>query len=106
MRSVSGIRASGNPHLGNYLGAMKPQIELQQEFDELFYFIADLHAITTPIPKDQLHTSSLQIAALYLALGLDPEKAVLFAQNRIPEHAELCWILLTLARMGELERMT
>ena len=102
---VAGIRASGTPHIGNYLGAMKQFIELQKD-NECFFFIADLHSLTTPFePKEQLQ-NALNIAVDYLALGLDPEKCTLFLQSQVSEHSELAWILNCITPLGELERMT
>lgn len=102
---ISGIQASGKPTLGNYLGAFKPQISIQNEADAT-YFIADLHAITTrQIPADLRH-NTYSVVAWYLACGLDPEKATLFVQSHVNAHAQLGWILNTFAQMGELERMT
>ena len=102
---VAGIRASGTPHIGNYLGAMKQFIELQDN-NECFFFIADLHSLTTPFePKEQLQ-NALNIAVDYLALGLNPEKCTLFLQSQVSEHSELAWILNCITPLGELERMT
>ncbi|MCA9388931.1 tryptophan--tRNA ligase [Candidatus Berkelbacteria bacterium] len=106
MRVLSGIQPSGVVHLGNYLGAIRQHIELQNQADQAFYSIVDLHAITTPQEPKDLHQRTLSIAALYLALGLNPEKASLFVQSHRPEHTELTWILTTIANLGELERMT
>lgn len=104
-RIVSGIQPSGNLHIGNYLGAIKQFIELQNEH-ELFVFVADLHAITVPQDPETLRQKTLEIARIYLAAGLNPEKCTLFVQSHVHEHSELCWILNTLARMGDLDKMT
>jgi tryptophanyl-tRNA synthetase len=104
---VSGIRASGKLHLGNYLGALKQFIELQNdETKQRYYFIADLHALTTPFDPKELKTAVLDVAATYLAAGLDPEKSVFFPQSAVLEHAELAWIFNCLLPLPELERMT
>lgn len=105
MRILSGIQPSGILHIGNYLGAIRQHIALQ-EGNEAVYLLVDLHAITVPQDPAKLREHTLNAAAMYLALGLDPEQAILYAQSQLPEHAELSWILTTLATMGELERMT
>ena len=103
MRVLSGIQPTGRFHWGNYFGAIKQYIELQHEHDG-FYFIADLHALTT-IRDPSLLRSNVRDAALdLLALGLDPSKATLFVQSHIPEVSELYWILMTGAPLGLLER--
>ncbi len=106
MRIVSGIQPSGIIHLGNYLGAIKQQIELQSQFDEVFYFIADLHAITGNYNPQDLRKNTLSIVATYLACGLDPQKSNLFLQSFLPEHSEMAWLILTQSTTGELSRMT
>lgn len=103
MRILSGIQPSGTLHLGNYFGMMKPAIELQDR-GQAFYFIADLHALTTVRDPEALRRYSIEVAADFLACGLDPAKAVLFRQSDVPEVHELAWILSTLAPMGLLER--
>lgn len=103
MRVLSGIQPTGRFHWGNYFGAIKQYIELQHEHDG-YYFIADLHALTT-IRDSSLLRSNVRDAALdLLALGLDPSKATLFVQSHIPEVSELYWILMTGAPLGLLER--
>ncbi len=102
--AVSGIQASGNIHIGNYIGAIKQFIELQEKY-KLYAFIADLHAITVPQDPQKLREQTISVAALFLACGLDPEKTTLFIQSHIPAHVELGWILNTLTPIGELERM-
>ncbi|MES2214611.1 MAG: tryptophan--tRNA ligase [Pseudomonadota bacterium] len=104
-RVLSGMQATGNPHLGNYLGAIKNWVEMQDEY-ECFYMLADLHAITIERPPVELHSSILQSIAAYLASGLDPDKATLFAQSTVPEHSELAWILSCFTPIGWLKRMT
>ncbi len=104
-RIFSGIQPSGNLHIGNYLGAIKQWVELQEKYDALFC-IVDLHAITVPQDPETLKKRTLEVAKLYLAAGINPEKAMLFVQSHVHEHAELGWVLTTLVRLGELERMT
>lgn len=101
----SGIQPSGNLHIGNYLGAVKQWLDLQDDYEALFC-VVDLHAITVPQDPEELRKKTLEIAKIYLAAGIDPEKCVLFVQSHIPEHSELAWILNTLARMGDLDKMT
>ncbi|MFC1615586.1 tryptophan--tRNA ligase [Patescibacteria group bacterium] len=102
-RILSGIQPSGRPHLGNYLGALKQHIEMQKKF-ECFYFIADLHALTTVRDPELMHSQTLDLAATYIALGLDPDKTVFFKQSDLSEHAELCWIFDCITTMPFLER--
>lgn len=102
-RILSGIQSSGTPHLGNYLGAMKNHIDMQ-DTHESFIFIADLHALTTVRDPDKLRKMTREIAIDYLALGLDPDKTTFFRQSDLPEHAELAWILSTVTPLGLLER--
>ncbi len=102
---VSGIRSTGNLHLGNYFGAVKNFIEMQNEH-QTFFFIADFHSLTThPTPAD-LHTNVKQVLAEYLACGIDPEKATIFIQSDVPEIPELYLLLNMNAYLGELERTT
>lgn len=103
MRVLSGIQPTGRFHWGNYFGAIRQYIALQDE-DEAYYFIANLHALTTVRDADQLRQASLDAALDLLALGLDPERAILFVQSDVPEVSELCWLLMTGASMGLLER--
>ncbi len=103
MRVLSGIQPTGRPHWGNYFGAIRQYIDLQTE-DQAFYFIANLHALTTIRDGVQLKQNSLDTAMDLLALGLDPDHAVLFIQSDVPEVSELCWILMSGASMGLLER--
>lgn len=104
-RLFSGIQPSGHLHLGNYLGAIKQWIPLQDEY-EAFFSVVDLHAITVPQDPVELRRKTLEIAKAYLAAGIDPSKATLFVQSHVPEHTELMWILNTVARLGDLEKMT
>ena len=101
----SGIQPSGNPTLGNYLGALRNWVKLQDEF-ECYYCIVDLHAITVKqVPKD-LRQKTLEMLAIYLAAGIDPEKNTIFIQSHVPAHSEACWLLTCNSYMGELGRMT
>lgn len=105
---VSGIQPSGNITLGNYLGAIKNFVKLQDEIQdcEFFIFIADLHAITVPQEKQALRQNIKNLAALYIACGLDPEKCHLFVQSEIPAHSMLGYIMECTGYIGEMERMT
>ena len=103
MRILSGIQPSGTLHLGNYFGMMKPAIELQDR-GEAFYFIADLHALTTVQDAGALSENIRNVAIDFLACGLDPRKACFFRQSQVPAVTELAWILSTLTPMGLLER--
>ena len=101
----SGIQPSGELTIGNYLGALRNFLTFQDDH-ECFYCIVNQHAITVPQdPKDLIHNTR-SLAALYLAVGLDPNKVTLFVQSEVPAHAQLGWILTTLSSIGELERMT
>ncbi|GMA56590.1 hypothetical protein GCM10025858_10930 [Alicyclobacillus sacchari] len=104
-RVFSGIQPSGTLTIGNYLGAMKHFVHLQREADCLFC-VVDLHAITVPQDPEELRTNSRNLAALYLAAGIDPDRATLFVQSHVPAHAELGWLLQCIAYYGELSRMT
>ena len=103
MRVLSGIQPTGRFHWGNYFGAIRQYIDLQQD-NEGFYFIADLHALTTVRDPATLRQNTLDSALDLLALGLDPAKATLFVQSHVPEVSELTWLLMTGAPMGLLER--
>jgi len=103
MRVLSGIQPTGRFHWGNYFGAIRQYIDLQDE-DQAFYFIANLHALTTVRDPQVLRQYTLDAAIELLALGLDPERAVLFVQSDVPEISELCWLLMTGTPMGLLER--
>ncbi len=105
MRVVSGIQPTGNLHLGNYLGAIKRWVKMQDEA-ECFIFLADLHAITVFIDPSELAANVREMAAALIACGIDPARAVLFNHARVPAHAELAWILNCTARIGWLNRMT
>ncbi len=105
MRVLSGIQPTGNLHLGNYLGAIKNWVRMQDECECLF-FLADLHALSMPHNPAQLTQSTREMAAALIAAGIDPGKSTLFNQARVPAHAELQWLLNGTARMGWLGRMT
>ena len=104
-RVFSGVQPTGNIHLGNYLGALKQFVELQED-NECIYCIVDEHAITVPQDPKELKKHILDVAALYLAVGLDPKKSIIFVQSQVTGHAELGWILTCCANTGELFRMT
>ena len=104
-RILSGIQPTGNLHIGNYLGAIKQWLALQDEY-EAFFCIVDEHAITVPQDPQELRESTLRLAMIYLAAGINPEKSTIFIQSHVPAHAELGWILNTMTPLGELERMT
>ncbi|MBU1144890.1 MAG: tryptophan--tRNA ligase [Firmicutes bacterium] len=105
---VSGIQPTGTLTLGNYLGAIKVFVKMQREMPdaEFYFFVADLHAITTPQIASELRKRTKDIIAIYLAAGLSKEKTILFIQSEVKEHAELGYILQCFTYMGELERMT
>jgi tryptophanyl-tRNA synthetase len=103
MKIVSGIQPSGRLHLGNYFGALRKHIELQTQH-ECFYFIANYHALTTITERERLEEFTREVALTYLALGLDPAKAVFFRQTDVPEVTELAWILSCLTPVGLLQR--
>ncbi len=103
MRFLTGLQPSGQLHIGNYFGAIEPAVRLQEK-GEAFYFIANYHAMTTMESAEKLRDNTRGLAVDFLACGLDPEKAVFFAQSAVPEVNELAWILSTLCPMGLLER--
>lgn len=105
-RVFSGVKPTGVITLGNYLGAIKRFVDVQEQADENFFCVADLHALTVPNDPKELYENTLRIAAIYLAVGLDPKKSILFIQSHVPAHAEASWLLTCLSRMGELNRMT
>lgn len=104
-RVFSGVQPTGNIHLGNYLGALKQFVELQEDH-ECIYCIVDMHAITVPQDPKALKEHILDVAALYLAVGVDPKKSIVFVQSDVPGHAELNWVLTCNSYTGELSRMT
>lgn len=104
-RVFSGVQPTGNIHLGNYLGALKQFVELQDDH-ECLYCIVDLHAITVPQDPKALREHILDVAALYLAVGIDPKKSIVFVQSDVSGHSELSWVLTCNSYTGELSRMT
>jgi len=105
MRIFSGIRPTAKLHIGNYLGAMKQWLELQEK-EECIFCIVDLHAITTPYNQVELQKDIFELAVEYFASGLNPAKSVIFIQSAVKEHTELAWLLGTITPLGELKRMT
>ncbi len=101
--AVTGIKPTGTPHLGNYLGAIRPALRLAERY-EAFYFIADYHALTTERDPEALRGYVRDVAATWLACGLDPERVVLFRQSDVPEVHELAWVFACLLGVGQLER--
>jgi tryptophanyl-tRNA synthetase len=110
MRVVSGIQTTGRLHLGNYLGAIKQWVAMQDEVaaagGESMYFMADLHALTDRVSPKELADNTIEMTATILAAGLDPEKSIIWNQARVPAHSELTWLLNNVARVGWLNRMT
>ena len=109
MRVVSGIQPTGQLHLGNYLGAIRNWVRMQDEMEqgsECLFFIADMHALSQPFLPQELNAATLEIVAALVACGIDPDRSVLFNQAQVPAHAELQWLLNGTARMGWLGRMT
>lgn len=104
MRVLSGIQPSGQLHLGNYFGSMRPNFEMLGKAQQNIYFIADLHSLTTIHDGEALRKMRYDVILDYLACGFDPEKAIMFYQSDVPAHAELAWILSCVAPMGLLER--
>nr|WP_321464706.1 tryptophan--tRNA ligase [uncultured Desulfobulbus sp.] len=102
-RTLSGIQPSGKLHIGNYFGMMQPMLQ-QMDNSELYVFIVDLHALTSVQDRERLSKGTLEAAADFLALGLDPEKCIFWVQSDVPEVCELSWLLSTLTPMGLLER--
>src|ERR1035437_6232689 len=106
MKTVfSGIQPSGNLHIGNYIGALSQWVKIQNETNAIFC-IVNLHAITVAQDPKVLREKVLEVAALYLACGIDPEKAHIFVQSENPDHTTLAWILNCITPFGQLERMT
>jgi len=104
-RIFSGIQPTGSTHIGNYLGAIKNWVKLQNDYD-CVWCIVDLHALTNPDANNNLQEKIFDLATTYLAAGLDPKKAIIFIQSHVPEHTELTWLLNTVTPIAELERMT
>lgn len=102
-RALTGVKPSGTPHIGNYLGAMKPIIDLQKDH-ETFIFIADLHSLTTVRDPKELRKNTLDVALDFLALGLDPDQTVFYRQSDLHEHSELSWIFSCITPFGLMER--
>src|SRR6202521_2073055 len=104
-RVLSGLQPTGNLHIGNYLGALKNWVKIQYDY-ECIFCIVDLHAITVPQDPEQLRAKIIEIAALYLAAGIDPKQSSVMVQSAVPAHAELAWMLTCVTPVGWLERMT
>ena len=104
-RILSGVQPSGDLHLGNYLGAIKNFVSLQEEY-ECFFCVVDLHAITVWQDPSQLAKKTREVTAAFIASGIDPSENILFAQSQVPQHSQLAWIFNCVARMGWLNRMT
>jgi len=103
-RSLTGIKPTGTIHVGNYLGAIRPALRLAETYESTLYFIADYHALTTVHDKGALHTMIYDVAAAWLAAGLNPERTLLYRQSSLPEVFELTWVLSCLMATGQLER--
>ncbi len=101
----SAVQPSGNLTIGNYTGAISNWVRMQDEYD-CFYAVADMHAITVRQDPALLRKRTLELVALYIACGIDPEKCALYVQSHVPQHAELCWVLNSIAYVGEMSRMT
>ena len=109
MRVVSGIQPTGNLHLGNYLGAIRQWVAMQDALDadsDALFFLADLHALTQPVVPAELARNTVEMAAALIASGIDPDRSIVFNQARVPAHSELAWILNGTARIGWLNKMT
>ncbi len=107
MRTLSGIQPTGNLHLGNYLGAIRNWVRMQDEMEgDKLYFLADLHAISMPHVPAELTANTRAMTAALVACGIDTDRSLLFNQARVPAHAELQWLLNGTARLGWLNRMT
>jgi tryptophanyl-tRNA synthetase len=104
-RIFSGIQPTGDLHIGNWLGAVRNWVALQDRYD-CIYCVVDLHAVTLPYEASQLAARTRDVAIGLMAAGIDPDRAILFVQSMVPEHAELNWLFTTVAPLGELERMT
>jgi len=105
MRVLSAIQPTGAIHIGNYLGAIKQWIDLQEK-NECIFFICDLHSITIPYDPKEFQKNILETAITYLAAGVNPEKSIFFVQSKVKEHTELCWLLGSVTPVGDLLRMT
>jgi len=101
----SGIQPTGNIHIGNYLGALRNWVQLQEEYD-CIYCVVDLHAITVPLDPTDFNRDRLEAAKVLLAAGIDPDRSLFYYQSQVPQHTELAWILGTITSTGQLSRMT
>ncbi|XP_040608089.1 tryptophan--tRNA ligase, mitochondrial isoform X3 [Mesocricetus auratus] len=104
-RVFSGIQPTGIPHLGNYLGAIESWVKLQEEYDTVLYSIVDFHSITIPQDPSVLQQSILDMTAVLLACGINPEKSILFQQSQVSEHTQLSWILTCMVRLPRLQHL-
>ena len=104
-RVFSGMRPTGEPHIGNLIGAFANWVAMQEEYDTI-YCVVDLHAMTTPFDPDELRRDRLALARMFLAVGIDPDRSLIYHQSEVPQHVELSWILGTITGIGHLERMT
>ncbi|MGK0301958.1 MAG: tryptophanyl-tRNA synthetase [Planctomycetota bacterium] len=105
VRTLSGIQPTGNLHIGNYLGALVNWVKLQEDYDA-YFCVVDMHALTQRPDPDVLRKAVRELAVGVLASGVDPERATLFVQSQVPQHAELAWIMMCLTPLGDLNRMT
>lgn len=106
-RILSGMQPTNRLQLGNYLGALRNWVDLQHEGNECLYCVVDMHAITMPYERDQLAIATREVAAAYIAAGVDPKKSAIFPQSAVGDlHAELMWLLATMTQIGKLDRMT
>jgi len=105
-RIFSGMQPTNRLQLGNYLGALRNWVKMQNDDNECIYCVVDLHAITMPYETDQLARATREVTAAYIAAGVDPKKSIIFAQSAVTAHAELNWLLSTMTQMGKLDRMT
>lgn len=105
-RIFSGMQPTNRLHLGNYLGALRNWVKMQDDGSECIYCVVDLHAITMPYDAATLKQATREIAAAYIAAGVDPKRSIIFAQSSVTAHAELNWLLSTMTQMGKLDRMT
>ncbi len=101
----SGVQPTGNLHLGNYLGAIKRWVEIQQT-EDCIYCVVDMHALTVSPDPVELQQSTREVTAAFLAAGIDPKKSIVFNQSRVMQHAELAWVFNCVARIGWMSRMT
>src|SRR3972149_569802 len=104
-RVLSGVQPSGNLTIGNYIGALKQWAREQYNY-ESFFCVVDLHAVTVPLDPAELRAKTREVAALYLACGIDPEISTVFVQSHVPAHSELTWLLNCVTPLGWLQRMT